>query len=293
LEELAISYVMYTQDLVPWKDAPPLGAGALLVGGVDYERAGVGTKELPLPESSVVAGVDRGPRGASFTAIPQTKVEVEKFHDRFDKGTTTLLLGAEATEAGVRAGVKGKRFVHIATHGFAREDLLAGLYSRKIEEAWTSADRERQLAVGHDPMLLSGLAMAGANPREGALGDDGILTALEASYLDLDGVELVTLSACKTARGTAESGEGVLGLVSGFQMAGARHVIASLWKVDDEATRRLMEGLYERLLSTDTAHSPADALRETALALRKWKDLDGKARFAAPRYWAAFVAYGK
>ena len=136
------------------------------------------------------------------------------------------------------------------------------------KEAFLSADMERHLAVGHDPMLLSGLALAGANPRDGGGGDDGILTALEASYLDLDGVDLVTLSACETAKGTAESGEGVLGLVSAFQMAGARRVIASLWKVDDEATRRLMEGVYERILRKEDPLAPADALREAALALR-------------------------
>lgn len=294
LDDLAISYVMNAQDLVPWKDAPPAGIGALLVGGVDYARADAGTQEQPLPEQPVVlAALDRAPRGGTFPPIPQTRVEVEGLRDRLGRGAATMLLGADATEARVREGVKRKKFVHIATHGFAREDLLAGLYSRKIEEAWTSADVERQLSAGHDPMLLSGLAMAGANPREGAAGDDGILTALEASYLDLDGVDLVTLSACETAKGTAESGEGVQGLVQAFQMAGARRVIASLWKVDDEATRRLMEGVYERLLRTENPLAPADALREAALALRDSMDASGKARFAAPRYWAAFVAYGR
>ena len=295
VDDLAISYVMNAQDLVPWNDAPPVGASALLVGGVDYEHADVGTKGQPPPERPiVVASLDRAPRGGGqFTPIPQTKVEVEGLRDRFGKDSTTLLLGTEATEARLRGAVKGKRFLHIATHGFAREDLLVGLYSRRIEEAWTSADAERQLGAGHDPMLLSGLAMAGANPREGAAGDDGILTALEASYLDLDGVDLATLSACETAKGTAESGEGVQGLVQAFQMAGARRVIASLWKVDDEGTRRLMDGVYERMLRRENSLSPADALREAAISLRDLKDASGKARFASPRFWAAFVAYGR
>lgn len=294
LDDLAVSYVMNAQDLVPWKDAPPLGTGALLVGGVDYERADGGTPERPLAQPPIALGpLDRAPRGERFTPLPQTRVEVDGLRGRLGSGATTLLLGADATEARLRAAVKGRRYVHIATHGFAREDLLAGLYTRRIEETFTSADMERQLSVGHDPMLLSGLAMAGANPREGAAGDDGILTALEASYLDLDGVDLVTLSACETARGTAESGEGVLGLVSAFQMAGARRIVASLWRVDDEGTRRLMDGLYERMLRTDAPLPPADALREASLALRAWKDADGVARFAAPRYWASFVAYGR
>ena len=113
---------------------------------------------------------------------------------------------------------------------------MRGLRRRRDDDRWLGAAVERQLAVGHDPMNLAGLAFAGANPREGGHGDDGILTAAEASYLDLDGVDLVVLSACETALGKAESGEGVIGLVQGFQMAGAKRVIASLWQVDDEAT---------------------------------------------------------
>jgi CHAT domain-containing protein len=292
LDELAVAYITNAQDLVPWKGAPATGTGALVIGGVDYQQADVAADEQPGPDRpDVLASRDRAPRGGVFRPIPQTRVEAEGLRDRLGHDVTTLLLGARATEARLREAVKGKRFVHVATHGFAREDLLASLYSRKIQESFTSAAMERQLSAGHDPMLLSGLAMAGANPRDGAAGDDGILTALEASYLDLDGVDLVTLSACETAKGTAESGEGVQGLVSAFQMAGARRVVASLWRVDDEGTRRLMEGFYERMLRTENPLAPADALREASVALRDGKDADGKARFAAPRYWAAFVPY--
>lgn len=294
LDDLAISYVMNAQDLVPRKEAPKPGAGALLVGGIDYDRAAPGTGGPSA--SGARAGApssDRAPLGGSFPPIRETRIEVERLRARFGDEATTLLLGSDATEARLREAVQGKRVVHVATHGFAREDLLSGLYSRDPERAWASADAERQLAVGHDPMLLSGLAMAGANPRDGAAGDDGILTALEASDLDLDGVDLVTLSACETARGTAESGEGVQGLVSAFQMAGARRVIASLWRVDDEGTRRLMDGLYAGLLRQESPLSPADALRASALALRSSKDADGTFPYAAPRDWAAFVAYGR
>jgi CHAT domain-containing protein len=294
LDSLALSFVSQAQDLVPWKDASPLGTGALLVGGVDYERADTtATESALLRDLPTLAVIDRAPRGGAFLSLPQTRVEAQALRGRLGPEGATLLLGTEATEDRLRAHVRGRRLLHVATHGFVREDLLAGLYVRKIQEAWLGADMERQLAAGHDPMLLSGLALAGANPREGANGDDGILTALEASYLDLDGVELVTLSACETAKGTAESGEGVQGLVSAFQMAGARSVLASLWKVDDEATRLLMEAVYERLLRQENPLSPADALREAALALRDRKEPDGTRRFAAPRYWAAFVAYGR
>lgn len=293
IDEYAIAHVYHPFDLVPLPEARPVGSGALVVGGVDYERTDAGSRESPTPERPpVLASLDRAPRGPSFAPIHGTKAEAEGLRDRFGSASTTLLGGATATEARLRVAARGKRYVHIATHGFARDDLFAGLHHRRIAEAWTSADVERQIAVGHDPMLLSGLALAGANTRDGAGGDDGILTALEASYLDLDAVDLVTLSACETAAGTAESGEGVLGLVSAFRMAGARRVLASLWRVDDEATRRLMDGVYERILRPESPLAPADALREAALALRGSKDATGTPRFAATRYWAAFVAYG-
>jgi CHAT domain-containing protein len=93
------------------------------------------------------------------------------------------------------------------------------------------------------------------------------------------------LSAFRTALGRPESGEGVLGLVSGFQMAGARDVVASLWDVDDEATRLRMERFYEGLLSTEEPLGTAEALRRAARAVRDTP------RSAAPRYGAAFVAY--
>jgi CHAT domain-containing protein len=160
-DEVALSHVFHPFDLVPRARMGP-GVGALVVGGVDYGRAAGGTEEAPAPaRPPVLASRDRAPRGGTFGPIPATKVEAEALRDRFGRDATTLLLGADATEARLREGVKGKRFVHVATHGFARTDLLAGLYDRKIEEAFLSAGAERQLSVGHDPMLLSARAGEG------------------------------------------------------------------------------------------------------------------------------------
>jgi CHAT domain-containing protein len=140
-------------------------------------------------------------------------------------------------------------------------------------------------------MLLAGVVLAGASTGDGGSGDDGLLTAAEASWLNLKGVRLAVLSACETGRGTVAAGEGTLGLVRGFRLAGAEHVVASLWKVDDDATALLMERFYEGYL--DRKLEPAAALREAAIAVRDHADADGKRRYAKPRYWAAFVAYGK
>lgn len=98
-------------------------------------------------------------------------------------------------------------------------------------------------------------------------------------------VDLVVLSACQTGLGKDVKGEGLIGLTRGFMYAGASGVVASLWKVDDEATAELMKHFYEGLF--DKGLSPAAALREAQLALRKQK------RWQEPYYWAGFVIQGQ
>jgi hypothetical protein len=101
-----------------------------------------------------------------------------------------------------------------------------------------------------NPLLLSGLFFAGANLHgegsDDAGAEDGILTAYEVSALDLEGTELVVLSACETGLGEVAEGEGVYGLRLAFQMAGARTVVSALWPVSDEATAVMMGQLYGR-----------------------------------------------
>jgi CHAT domain-containing protein len=263
-------------DLVPREGEPPLGTGTLLGGDVDLDAAVSGR-----------AGAT--PRSERFIPLPGSAAEVAALAPRAPAPALSLR-GGEATEAGFRAAAPGRRWVHVATHGFARlrEDVGPSLAPRRRGDRWLGGDLERHVA-GYDPMALAGLALAGANPRDGGGGDDGILTALEVSALDLDGVGLVTLSACQTASGDAADGEGVIGLVAGFQMAGALSVVASLWNVDDEATRLLMERFAALHLDPADPRPPSEALRRASLWLRDAKP-GGRDR-SAPRLWGAFVCY--
>lgn len=116
---------------------------------------------------------------------------------------------------------------------------------------------------GLHPGLLSGIVLAGANRPPDPESDDGILTAFEVSELNLENVELVTLSACETGLGQSAAGEGVLGLQRAFQTAGARSAISGLWKVPDRATQMLMVRFYDNLWQKQM--SKLAALREAQL----------------------------
>ena len=111
----------------------------------------------------------------------------------------------------------------------------------------SSTNPQSATVRAENPLLLSGLALAGANRRQVATLDeeDGILTAEEVASLDFNGVEWAVLSACNTGLGRVRPGEGVLGLRRAFQIAGARTVIMSLWSVKTIATRLWMRALYE------------------------------------------------
>src|SRR5262249_30815040 len=131
----------------------------------------------------------------------------------------------------------------------------------------TAADYGRtpaeQQVFGRNQLLLSGLVLA--RPAT-ATADDGVLTAEEVGGLDLRGTELVTLSACETGLGNTAGGEGVLGLQRAFPIAGARGVLASLWRVDDAATVVLMQEFYTNLWQEPKL--PAwEALRQAQLTV--------------------------
>ena len=140
-------------------------------------------------------------------------------------------------------------------------------------------------------MVRCGIALAGANyftnsslrvPQSEI--EDGLLTGLEASLLNLQGTELVILSACESGAGEVKIGEGVMSLRRAFRIAGAETVLASHWKVSDEATSRLMTEFMRRWRAGEPR---AKAWREAQLALLRSE------KFSNPYYWAAFTLTGQ
>ncbi|HOU90538.1 MAG TPA: CHAT domain-containing protein, partial [Polyangiaceae bacterium] len=155
--------------------------------------------------------------------------------------------------------------------------------SEDVPAAAAPAAPPSSLGAAADPLLRSGLALTGANVRRGERGDDGILTALEATTLDLTGTKLVVLSACETGLGDVSNGEGVYGLRRALAEAGAETLVMSLWKVDDAATRALMVRYYEKLRAGE---GRTEALRHARLSLL------AESATRHPFFWSGFVVSG-
>jgi len=273
------------------------GPSLLLVGDVDYDAA------PGAPAAGTTArAADRGGEGRAWTRLDATRDEVvairDSFEERFPDGKVKLLRKAEATEAAVRAAAGKHRYLHVATHGFfagPRPAAPSPAGTRGFEDDFRAARAEPGAAY---PGLLAGLVFAGANRPPRADADDGILTALEVAELDLGGVELAVLSACETKLGKAVGAEGTLGLERAFRAAGARAVVASLWKVPDRATQQLMSRFYRNLWEGKMTR--LDALRDAQLwMLREGPRAaeadgpgDGGKGRTPPHAWAAFALSG-
>ncbi len=284
----------------------------LAIGGVRYDagppEATVTTAETATasaPESITAAprvqaaGILRGGAWSQgFAELPATADEAQgiaaAFAEAFTSGASaTVLDQAAATRQRMLELAPRARFLHVATHGwFAPESIPSWSDSRPIDGSSGLATRpsgEEQVR-GMSPMLLCGLALAGANQPENAVGRaPGLVTADELAALDLSRCELAVLSACDTNVGERRAGQGVASLQRALQMAGARTVITSLWKVPDEATRDLMLDFYRRIWVEKTPKGRA--LWAAKTKLRETKDEQGQPVYST-RDWAAWVLTG-
>jgi CHAT domain-containing protein len=227
-----------------------------------------------------------------FDPLPETAREVQEIvglwrDTKAVTGQSALALTGEwATDTAFKTHAPGRRILHMATHGFFIDGSCVSTH------AGTRGIRRTRPApvVRPNPLLLSGLALAGANRSEaGDAGlDDGILTATEIAALDLQGVEWAVLSACDTGVGAVQAGEGVLGLRRAFEVAGARAVIMSLWAVADQPTREWMRELY--LARLVRGRGTADAVRDASLRTLQMRRARGESTH--PFFWASFVGAG-
>jgi CHAT domain-containing protein/Tfp pilus assembly protein PilF len=278
-------------------DVPP---SLLLAGGISYGRGNARIAAKPS---------DKLPPTPLFGPLYGAEREVDDLQAQFitnypDVPAPKKLVAASATKEAVLMALPSHRFVHLATHGFFADESEESVVTvAQRAELLRGGIKMQTEAAGRHPGLLSGLVFAGVNLPE-KRPEETILTALEATELDLGKVQLVVLSACETGLGRVAGGEGVLGLQRAFQLAGARSVVASLWRVPDEETHQLMREFYRRVWS-DTPVAKAEALRQAQLwMLENWKPRRGLGEprgglersetvMAPPPYvWGAFVLSG-
>ncbi|MFN8588347.1 MAG: CHAT domain-containing tetratricopeptide repeat protein [Candidatus Eisenbacteria bacterium] len=248
----ALRRVASERDLLSGESAG-VGQGLLAVGGVAFGEA---SPDSAVGRERVECAALRGP----FAPLPGTLAEIAEVVAHWSAVTpaeTALVLsGARASEREFRAAAPGRRVLHVATHAFRLADgcdgAAAATGSRGIGGLATSgsaaspaAPAARRPALGADALLGSGLLFAGADHAAARPpADDGVLSAEDIAALDLRGVELAVLSACDTGIGEALAGEGTLALERAFRVAGARATLATLWPVDDAATRDWMSRFY-------------------------------------------------
>jgi CHAT domain-containing protein len=283
IRRFTLSYLSSGRDLLRIDAGTRATSGPLIVAAPAFtsgdEEAPAGARSAPGRGS---ADRRRSVNGMHFSHLPGTLEEARMVGELLTGAQ--VLTGARATERALRSA-RGPSILHLATHGFFMESIGGPATGRGVQaledDVPLPTPSSRSVAAG-DPMLRSGIALAGANDAPGP-GDDGIFTALEASLLDLIGTDLVVLSACETGVGKTVSGEGVYGLRRALTLAGAESQVLSLWKVDDVATRDLMVSFYRHLLKGEAR---GEALRSAQL------ELQGRPPTRHPYFWAAFTLSG-
>ncbi len=288
IKRYQFSYLTSGRDLLRLRIKQPSRQSALIIANPDFGESA--TQLAPAerilkirPASTAEAANGSIISVAFFPALPGTAGEAAALKTILPEAD--LYSAQQASETQLKQAA-GPAILHVATHGFFFEDPPA---MSRLAAANLQLD---------NPLLRSGLALAGANLLKRGSADDGIFTALEAAGLDLWGTRLVVLSACDTGVGEVKNGEGVYGLRRALVLAGSETQVMSLWPVSDEVTRDLMIDYYRRLRK---GAGRGAALHQVQLRLLERSErkpgVTGQKRRARdlshPYYWASFIQSGE
>jgi CHAT domain-containing protein/tetratricopeptide (TPR) repeat protein len=226
-----------------------------MVGGVNYDYL-PGQENTKAKKSKKAKNRSSASASGKLSYLEGTKKENESINSTvMTKGwETTYLEGNNAKEESLTqfTDKEAKGILHIATHGYAFPEYTS------LDTTIKENSLRYSYRFSQNPMVRSGLILAGGNwawtgsDTLETLGaeENGILTALEVSGLNLRNTKLVVLSACETGLGKIEGSEGTFGLKRGFKLAGVEQMIVSLWSVPDKETMELMTLFYEDLTQT-------------------------------------------
>lgn len=299
VESTTIHYLSSGKDFLRIKPKNNANSGLLIFADPDFDATLIERQKASVNQSSAIVSEwafapsentgNLNPCGSildiNVKPIPKTREEaegIEKNWSANQQDSVYTFLGAAATEDNFKQFSKGKRALHFATHGFYLRSECEG-----IEIDYESNLLGRRLI--DNPLLYCGLVLAGGNLQENEknlnVAEDGILTALEVSLLDLEGTELAVLSACETGIGDIQAGEGVYGLRRAFQLAGVNTVVSSLWPISDLFTSSMIDEIYNR------SELPV-AKRVILLQRSMLEKLREDELSEHPYLWAGFVATG-
>ena len=296
VSKYTFNYLACGRDMLGFGERALQGKPSIIMGNPDFDliNAEEGTsisknseKESPF----LAASYSRDLRGLHFSPLPGTQVEVQEISNILGRGKIELYTGKMATEE-VLMQADSPRFLHLATHGFFLPDQdIHGMSENGLSRGLQIHKKvSSEYYRVENPLLRSGLALAGANRFRGRKpGKSGIITAEKILSLNLRGTKMVVLSACETGVGEVRVGEGVFGLRRAFLQAGAMGLVMSMWPVPDRETSELMAQFYENIISKKM--NRAEALRQAMLG--HMGVVEKRYGAAHPLYWGAFVFLGE
>lgn len=249
--------------------------GALLVGDPPFQPRSDDIAYAPMPLSDdVIRGAVHGDTNLihALPRLPGARAEVESIAAFWPERTT--LLGPDASESTLDElarsdRLRAFRLLHFATHALVDSDdadaAALVLAQTDLPDAVTTLESRERVV-------------------------DGVVTAREVVDTWRLDADLVTLSACNSARGRRIQGEGFVGFATAFLRAGARSTLASLWGVPDRATGLFMVAFHRAWV--ESGMTRADAVRAARTELRVARDPDGRRAHEHPYYWSSFVLLG-
>lgn len=286
IESYEISYLTSGRDLIRLENKIPSQQPPTILANPDYGDG----------DGPTLAGE----KYKHLNELPSTGEEAANIKTFFPNAK--VYLGKESNKAVVKE-LDSPEMLHIATHGYFLTDSMAEKENNDIaQRSLYAEDKLTNISYQElkllNPLLRSWLFFAGANDENRE--QDSVMTALESTSINLFGTKLVVLSACETGLGEVKNGEGVYGLRRALVLAGAETQLISLWTINDNTTRGLMNGYYKLLKAGETR---SNALRKIQLVFLHSANQNTKNKKASsssklpnlshPYYWAGFIQSGE
>ena len=267
------------------KAKDPISKTIAMFGGINYDYIPGYTQPIINSTKQIKDNRSSKAESSRLDYLEGTKEEVQIINQLVSGANwqTTIFENNDATEENIikLEGKDAKGVLHLATHGFAFPE------NRFKDTSMKQISLRYSYRYSSNPMVRSGLILSGGNwawtgsdtlTKIGAE-QNGILTSLEVSQLNLKKTKLVVLSACETGLGKIEGSEGTFGLKRGFKLAGVEEIIVSLWPIPDKETMELMTLFYNDL---SKSLNPVSSFQKAQSEMRK--------RYPSiPLFWACFV----